>query len=77
LWGIDIVDTDVNPNADVGAIVKAAELIDAAGLETKGDLPVGDNIRNRINYEFMREAGLPAAEFVLKEKDERWGIIPP
>ena len=74
IWGLDIVDTDVNPNADVGALKKAAELINAAGQETGGKLPT--EISDRINREFMVAAGLPTDGFIARQKLPEWGILP-
>jgi ABC-type nitrate/sulfonate/bicarbonate transport system substrate-binding protein len=67
IWGIDIVDEDVE------ALQTAARLINGAGQERRGPLPTGNGITERISEVFMEAAGLPAEEFIrLQEKE---GIV--
>ena len=58
IWGIDLVD------ADIASIGKAADLINAAGQESKGPLPSGTDITDRIGDILIVAAGLPTANFI-------------
>jgi ABC-type nitrate/sulfonate/bicarbonate transport system substrate-binding protein len=66
IWGLDLVD------ADIEALGRAGELINAAGRELKGLLPAGDTITDRISDALLDSAGLPTAEFI--ELQEDYGI---
>jgi ABC-type nitrate/sulfonate/bicarbonate transport system substrate-binding protein len=69
IWGIDTVD------ADIGALVTAASLINNAGQERKGPLPDTEAvIKERVFRVFMLDAGLPTDGFVIRESEA--GIDP-
>jgi hypothetical protein len=62
VWGIDVVD------ADIRSLITAATLINDAGQERMGPLPDSETaIKERVFRTFMLNAGLPTAEFVIRE----------
>jgi len=69
IWGIDIVD------ADIEALVTAASLINNAGQERMGPLPdTEEMIKERVFRTFMLAAGLPTDDLILRETEA--GIDP-
>ena len=68
IWGIDLVDDDIF------ALERAAGLINGAGKELKGALPVGADITDRISDLFIT-AGLPTESFADREETYGMAVI--